>query len=88
MKNYARDYTRIARSFYEKKKKITSKTLINVAIHNGESFIDTKVIGCPFRDHHFVIAALDFISPKIIHSGNLGRQLSEKNLLKISKEFG
>ena len=36
LKNYVRDYTRIARSFNENKNKyITSKTLIDVAIHNG-----------------------------------------------------
>ena len=49
--------------------------------------IDYKIFGCPFSDHHFVIVALDFNSPKIIHSGNLGSQLSEKNLLKINKEL-
>ena len=72
----------------KKNKYITSKTLIDVAIHNGESLINTKVIGCPLSDHHFVIAALESNSPKIIHSGNLSRQLSVKNLLKISKELG
>ena len=35
-------------------------TLIVVAIHNGESFIETKVIGCPLSDHHFVTATLNF----------------------------
>ena len=68
MKNYINGYTRIARSYYEKKNKfITSKTIIDVATHNGESLIETKVIGCPFSDHHFVIAALDF-NPAKKHS--------------------
>ena len=40
-----------------------------------------------FSDHHFVIAGLDFNPAKSIPLGNLGRQLSEKNLLKISKEL-
>ena len=60
MKDYVRDYTRINLRLNEKKKFITSKTLIDVAIRNGESLIETKVIGCSFSDHHFVIAALDF----------------------------
>ena len=65
-----------------------SKTLIGVAIHNVKKMIETEVIGCPFSDRYFVIAALDLNPPKIIHSRNLGRQLSENNLLKISKELG
>ena len=49
---------------------VSPNTLIDVTIHNGESLIETKVIGCPFSDNHFVIATLDFYPAKIIQSGN------------------
>ena len=65
MKNYVNVHTRIARTFYKKKQKyVESKTLIDVILQNQDKVIDTAVFGCPFSGHSFVIAALDFSSPK------------------------
>ena len=84
LKNFVTEHTRIARNFYQKKKKVVvSKTLIDVIIHNQDKIIDTKVIGCPFSDHHFLIAALDFTPVKAKPFENVGRSLSEKNLILI-----
>ena len=61
LKNFVNEHTRVCRSFYkDKKKHITSKTLIDVIICNQDKIIDNKVIGCPFSDHKFLVAALDF----------------------------
>ena len=57
--------------------------MIDVIIHNQDKIIDTKVIGCPFSDHHFLIAALDFTPVKAKPFENIGRSLSEKNLILI-----
>ena len=87
MKNYVNVHTRIARTFYKKKQKyVESKTLIDVILHNQDKVIDTAVFGCPFSDHSFVIAALDFSSPKKNKiATNTGRNLNEKNLIKLSE---
>jgi hypothetical protein len=84
LKNFVDVYTRIFRKYYKETKDYkTSKTLIDVAIHNQKKIIETAAIGCPFSDHHFVIAALDFHSPKLATFSNFGRSLSEKNLFLI-----
>ena len=84
LKNFVNQHTRVCRSYYKKKKKYqTSKTLIDVIIHNQNRILETKVIGCPFSDHKFIIAALDFTSTKSNPFINIGRSLSEKNLILI-----
>jgi hypothetical protein len=81
LKNFFDVYTRIFRKYYKETKDYkTSKTLIDVVIHNQNKIIETTAIGCPFSDHHFVIAALDFHTPKLETFSNSGRSLSEKNL--------
>jgi hypothetical protein len=42
------------------------------------------VIGCPFSDHKFLVAALDLSQSKRIPFQNTGRSLSEKNLFLIT----
>jgi len=79
LKNFFDVYTRIFRKYYKETKDYkTSKTLIDVVIHNQNKIIETTAIGCPFSDHHFVIAALDFHTPKLATFSNFGRSLSEK----------
>ena len=42
------------------------------------------MIGCPFSDHKFLVAALDLSQSKRIPFQNTGRSLSEKNLFLIT----
>ena len=87
--NYVKEHTRHSRNFYvEKNAHVDCKTLIDVAIHNSNKIISTGVIGCPFSDHKFVIAALDFSKAKFIPNEILGRSLSEKNLALIAEKIG
>ena len=85
LKNFVNEHTRVCRSFYKDKKKYqTSKSLIDVCISNHDKVVDVKVIGCPFSDHKFLVAALDFKKSKHTPFVNTGRSLSEKNLLLIA----
>ena len=43
-----------------------------------------KVIGCPFSDHKFLVAALDLSRAKHTPFVNIGRSLSEKKLFLIA----
>ena len=89
LKNFVTKFTRIATNCYSKKDVYrTSKTLIDVILHNGEEIISTKVFGCPFSDNNFVLATLSINStsvrqPDPIHC----RKLTESNLDKIAKEI-
>ena len=59
IKNFVTKFTRIATNYYSNKDVYrTSKTLIGVILHNKEEIISTKVFGCPFSDHSFVLATL------------------------------
>ena len=85
-KNFVNDVTRIGRR--EKDDKV-SKTLIDVVIHNSNMISSTKAIGCPFSDHHFVLTTLKTKSAKLTKNNeNVGRSLSEKNLLVIADNIG
>jgi hypothetical protein len=51
LKNSVMQHTRVCRSFFEKKNKyITSKSLIDVVLHNQNLVKSTEVIGCPFNE--------------------------------------
>ena len=85
LKNFVNEHTRVCRSYYKDKKKYqTSKSLIDVCISNQDKIIDIKVIGCPFSDHKFLVAAIDLSRTKHTPFVNIGRSLSEKNLLLIA----
>ena len=85
LKNFVNEHTRVCRSYYKEKKKYqTSKSLIDVCISNQDKIIDIKVIGCPFSDHKFLVAAIDLSRTKHTPFVNIGRSLSEKNLLLIA----
>ena len=85
LKNHINEHTRVCRNYFKDKKKfITSKSCIDTFIHNQDKVVETKVIPCPFSDHKFIIAALDFNKTKNIPFVNEGRSLSEKNLFLIS----
>ena len=89
LKNFVTKFTRIATNYYSEKDVYrTSKTLIDVILHNEEEIISTKVFGCPFSDHNFVLATLSINltsvgQPDPIHC----RKLTESNLDKIAKEI-
>ncbi len=53
-KNFVTQYTRIKTNYYKKKDKfITSKTLIDVVIHNKNNIQNIMNINCPYSDHKF-----------------------------------
>ncbi len=61
LKNFVHSPTRIATVKKERNGTEifkTSKTLIDVIIHNQEAIKATKVISCPFSDHSFVLAEI------------------------------
>jgi nucleoside diphosphate kinase len=65
--NYVSEYTRVAKRFYNKKNKfMTSKTIIDVVLHNKDLVLSTKVINCPFSDHKYVVATLESKSTRPI----------------------
>ena len=85
LKNFVKEHTRVCRSYYKEKKKYqTSKSLLDICISNIEKVIDIKVVGCPFSDHKFLLSALDFSKTKHTPFLNIGRSLTEKNLLLIA----
>ena len=85
LKNFVNEHTRVCRSYYKDKKKFqTSKSLIDVCISNQNKVTSVKVIGCPFSDHKFLVAALDLSRAKHTPFVNIGRSLSEKNLFLIA----
>ena len=88
-KNFVTDYTRIEKSFYKKQNNfMVSKTLIDVVIHNSDMISGTKSVGCPFSDHHFVLTTLKINSVKLNNKEeNIGRCLSDKNLLDIAENL-
>ena len=51
---------------------------------NQQKKIVTDVIGCPFSDHKFLIAAFDFNKIKFKPFRTEGRSLSDKNLILIT----
>ena len=88
-KNYITKYTRIATKYYEKKKMHkTSKTLIDVLLHNSNCVVSTNVFGCPFSDHNFILANLDFKpTRKITIEPIFTRCLTQKKLEEIDEEL-
>jgi len=88
LSNYVEEPTRIATIFHEKEKKFTtSETLIDVIIHNNDLINICKVIDCPFSDHRFVLVNLKIEKLKYEKKSIIARNLSAKNLVKISREF-
>ena len=82
--NFVKSYTRIDSKFFQNKNKfITSKSLIDVILHNGNSLINTDTLDCPFSDHRFVIANLKFQQAKRTKPFFYGRNLCQKNLIEI-----
>ena len=66
----------------------TSKTLIDVIIHNEDMITDVSCIGCPFSDHHFVLASIDITLEKIKPElPDKGRHFSETNLNLINEKI-
>ena len=58
-KNYIKDFTRISTKWCPYKNEyITSKTLIDVLLHNKDLISNTDSIECPFSDHNFILSSL------------------------------
>ena len=73
--------TRIA--FYKNKvnKTVrTTKTNIDNVITNGDYVKSTQVLGCPFSDHMFVIAKLNFKCEEPVDQFIYNRDLSDENM--------
>ena len=82
------DYTRVCTKFYEKTQSSkTSKSLLDVVIQNNEECkTASRVIGCPFSDHKFVLSNLSLKSAiEIELPSPTGRSLSPDKLAKIEK---
>ncbi len=88
MINYVDQPTRIATIYHEKTNTFTtSKTLIDVILHNNDLINSCNVIDCPFSDHRFVMVNLKIEKLKYEKKSIIARSLTSKNLLKISQEY-
>ena len=81
--------TRVVAKYYNKKNEfVCSKTLIDVIIHNSESVIKkVRNYNCPFSDHKFITAALDFKKIKDQQNYFIGRNMSIKNINSITEKI-
>jgi hypothetical protein len=80
LSNYVDEPTRIATIFHEKEKKFTtSKTLIDVIIHNNVLIDNCKVFDCPFSDHRFVLVNLKIEKLKYEKKSIIARNLTANN---------
>ena len=84
--NHIFEATRI-NTVYLKNKNIfkTSRTLLDVILHNNDTIKQVLVTSCPFSDHKFVCCALGFES--IAHKDPIVnmRRLNDANLIEINK---
>ena len=89
IKNYdftqhVKAFTRVATKHFKASNTFkTSRSLLDVVIHNKDLVKKTLVSYCPFSDHKFVVALLEFKSAKPVESSNMLRKLSVKNLENI-----
>ena len=84
--NHIFEATRI-NTVYLKNKNIfkTSRTLLDVILHNNDTIKQVLVTSCPFSDHKFVCCGLGFES--IAHKDPIVnmRRLNDANLIEINK---
>ena len=65
-----------------------SSTLIDVILHNSDLIKKSEVIGCPFSDHMFVVAALTLPANKNLPAAKIqSRCLSQPNLKKVEEHI-
>ena len=83
--NSVRSPTRIQTNFFKKTNSYkTSKTLIDVVLHNHHNLVKQSiVIDCPFSDHCFVATSLDIAYVKQQLPAIMCRNLSEPVLAQI-----
>ena len=88
-KNYIKDFTRISTKWCPYKNKyITSKTLIDVLLHNKDLISNTDSIECPFSDHNFILSSFQIENSKtIVNNCFLTRNLGKSRLSKISRSI-
>ena len=88
LKNFITSPTRIqTRLFKATNTTSTSSSLIDVLIHNGELITCTKVIGCPYSDHHFIVGSIILNSAKPKPLVLWSRNLNDKNIELIEKRL-
>ena len=82
--NYINEPTRIA-NYKSKETGLirTTKTLIDVILHNGDLIHKTAVIGCPYSDHKFILASINLKTMSSNTFSMLCRNTSGKNMLLI-----
>ncbi|CAF0837588.1 unnamed protein product [Brachionus calyciflorus] len=86
--NFVSKPTRIATKYYRNSNTTKkSSTLIDILLHNGDLVDATDVIDCPFSDHHFLIAKLNFKKAPDELKKIECRNLSAENMLKINKQI-
>jgi exonuclease III len=84
LKNFVEGPTRIFTKFYEKNNiSKTSKTLIDLVLHNKNFIKSNTIIDCPFSDHCFILTSLDIKSTKPIPKYIASRNYSIENLFNI-----
>ena len=89
LKNFVNQFTRSVKNWNIKKNKfITSRSLIDVILHNGSLISDTKTIDCPFSDHKLVVASLKLNPAKVVVTKRKIRNLNTLNITKIISNLG
>ena len=80
-KNYILEPTRVNTKYYKKTKSYkTSKTLLDVVIHNNNLIKRSMVVPCFFSDHKFVCCQIEFEKALKQDTEALLRQLNSANL--------
>lgn len=88
LRNFVFEYTRVCKKFYRKNNKAkSSKTIIDVVLHNSDLITSTKTIDCPFSDHRFVSIKIRLNTLKEKKPECMGRALSLAKLDVIKKKL-
>jgi hypothetical protein len=88
LKNYINGSTRIKQVFYGKTKSFkTTKTLLDVMIHNQDLVLEAKTVNCSFSDYKFVMASFVIKSQKFERLSKIDRNLCEENVQQIVDEI-
>jgi hypothetical protein len=86
IKNFVNEPTRVSSKFFKSSGvNQHSNTLIDVILHNKDLISCTEVVGCPYSDHNFVLAAIKIVSNKPKSQTIWSRSYSEKNLKQIEE---
>lgn len=86
LKNYVNEPTRIRSNYskYTSDFKV-SESSIDVILHNYNLVKNTSTLPCSFSDHRFVMCNIEFQKPEVVRKSIKCRNLSLKNLAKITQ---